>query len=177
MKAALHQGDYRAMNLYIRNITYPDYGGTCTNPWRELSQTPDKARRLALDGCVVATFTVPGSDHRFMNQGKTAVHEIGHWFGLWHPWEHGGIRNGLNPPNPCWVGNPDDNVTDTPKMAEGAAGTCIETQDTCKADPGTDPVHNYMSYSSDECMTEFTPGQVYVFPVLPSLVGTGAGFC
>ncbi|KAK3321686.1 hypothetical protein B0H66DRAFT_179184 [Apodospora peruviana] len=160
MKMALHQGDYKTINLYIRNITDLRYGGTCTNPWRARTDVPDKARRLALDGCVIATFSLPGSNHAFMNQGKTAVHEIGHWWGLWHPWEDGGIRNGVNPPDPCWVGNPDDNVTDTPKMKNTGTGTCVETQDSCRGDAFTDPIHNYMAYSSDACLTEFTKGQV-----------------
>lgn len=164
MKKALHQGDYTTVNLYIRNITLKDYGGTCTNPWSAKTRTPDKEERLLLDGCVVATVTLPGSSHEYMNEGKSAVHEIGHWFGLWHPFEHGGIRNGVNPPNPCWEGNPDDNVTDTPKMQMRGVGTCVETQNSCRepegADPIYDPIHNYMSYSSDGCMTEFTPGQV-----------------
>ncbi|KXX76786.1 Extracellular metalloprotease 1 [Madurella mycetomatis] len=164
MKKALHEGNYTTINLYIRNITVKDYGGTCTNPWSARTRTPDKGERLELDGCVIATNTLPGSSHEYMNEGKTAVHEIGHWFGLWHTFEHGGIRNGVSPPNPCWEGNPDDNVTDTPKMQRQGTGTCVETQNSCKEaddeDPIYDPIHNYMSYSSDSCMTEFTRGQV-----------------
>jgi len=161
MKMALHKGDYKTVNLYIRNITDFDYGGTCTNPWKAKAEVPDPAKRLALDGCVVGTFTLPRSSHPYMNQGKTAVHEMGHWFGLWHPFEHGGIRNGLNPPDPCWSGNPDDNVTDTNKMKDWTPGICVEGQNTCDPkDNLTDPIHNYMSYSSDACLTEFTKGQV-----------------
>ncbi|GAB1319236.1 Peptidase M43 pregnancy-associated plasma-A domain-containing protein [Madurella fahalii] len=164
MKKSLHQGDYKTVNLYIRNVTVENWGGTCTNPWREMTETPDKEERLLLDGCVVGTITIPNSNHGYMNEGKSAVHEIGHWFGLWHPFEHGGIRNGVNPPNPCWEGNPDDNVTDTPKMQMSGIGICNEMQNSCRepegVDPIYDPVHNYMSYSSDACMTEFTMGQV-----------------
>lgn len=164
MKTELHVGDYRTLNLYIRNVTLKDYGGTCTNPWRANQTQPDPVRRLALDGCVINTISIPDSGHAFLNQGKTAVHEIGHWFGLWHTFEDQGIRNGVNPPNPCWEGNPDDDVADTPKMQNRGSGTCNLTQNSCPEPAGSppiyDPVQNFMSYSSDQCMTEFSPGQV-----------------
>ncbi|KAK5656028.1 hypothetical protein OQA88_5167 [Cercophora sp. LCS_1] len=166
MKESLHIGDYKTLNLYIRNITVDNYGGTCTHPWRMQRDYPtDKERRLILDGCVVNTLSLPGSSHPFMNQGKTAVHEIGHWLGLWHPWEAGDIRNGVNPPNPCWEGNPDDGVADTPKMRSMREGTCNRTANTCPEPAGMepiyDPVTNIMGYGSDECMEIlFTEGQV-----------------
>jgi len=164
MKEALHKGDYRSLNLYIRNITLADYGGTCTNPWtaEEISHIPFPTRLLR-DGCIVNTLSLPGSSHSFMNQGKTAVHEIGHWFGLFHTFEDQGIRDGVNPPNPCWSGNPDDDVVDTPKMRNVGTGVCNKTQNSCAEPAGQnpiyDPVENYMSYSSDSCMDRFTEGQ------------------
>jgi len=164
MKATLHVGDYKTINLYIRNITDEEYGGTCSHPWLTKKDIPDKTRRLALDGCVVATFSLPNSYHPFMNQGKTAVHEMGHWFGLWHPFENGGIWDGPNRPDACRLSNPDDNVTDTPKMLMAGVGLCVETQNSCREPAGQppiyDPVHNYMTYSSDACLDRFSDGQV-----------------
>jgi hypothetical protein len=160
MKIALHKGDYKTVNLYIRNITDERNGGSCSHPWKDRRDIPDKAKRLAQDGCVIATFSLEGSNHTYMNQGKTAVHEIGHWFGLWHTFEDGGIRDGPNPPDPCRFSNPDDNVTDTPKMRRTGIGLCVESQDSCTGDNLTDPIHNYMSYSSDACLDRFSPGQV-----------------
>ncbi|KAK0654800.1 hypothetical protein B0T16DRAFT_316523 [Cercophora newfieldiana] len=164
MKEALHKGDYRAINLYIRNITVESYGGSCTNPWthEEVNKTPFPSRLLR-DGCVINTATLSGSGHAYMDQGKTAVHEIGHWFGLFHTYEDQGVRDGFNPPNPCWVGNPDDDVLDTPKCKGVAAGQCNKKQNTCPEPAGAEPVYdavdNYMSESSDACYERFTEGQ------------------
>src|SRR5262249_56390587 len=52
---------------------------------------------------------------------------------------------------------PGDEVDDTPFEAGPAFG-CPEGSDTCPA-PGLDPIHNYMDYSDDPCLTEFTSGQ------------------
>lgn len=124
---------------------------------------PSPTKRLARDGCVISARTLPNSTHPYMNQGKTAVHEIGHWFGLWHTFETQGVQDGPNPPDPCWEGNPDDDVADTPKMKKWGDGECNLLQNSCPEPEGWgpvyDPVRNFMSYSSDECMSEFTQGQ------------------
>jgi hypothetical protein len=52
-------------------------------------------------------------------------------------------------------------VLDTPKMknTEGMVGTCNPSLNSCPNDEGNDPVRNFMSWNSDECMNEFTKGQ------------------
>jgi hypothetical protein len=162
MKEALHVGDYRNLNLYFRNITAIDYGGICTNPEQQITAEKDPEKRLIRDGCVIAIFSLPGNEHEYMNQGKTVVHEMGHWFGLYHPFHDNGLRENNENPNPCNPTNPDDHVLDTPKMryTEEMIGTCNVTLNSCPNDNGADPVRNYMSYSSDACMDSFSPGQV-----------------
>lgn len=85
------------------------------------------------------------------DKGRTAVHEIGHWLGLWHIWGDDSDCSGT------------DYVADTPNQ-EGENYTCPTTNgavvtDGCTAaSPGVN-YQNYMDYSDDKCMVMFTAGQ------------------
>jgi hypothetical protein len=77
--------------------------------------------------------------------GRTATHEIGHYFNLLHIW-------GSN--NTC---DDDDLVTDTPLQA-GASSGCPSFPATDNCSPNT-MYPNFMDYTNDECMGLFTQGQ------------------
>jgi Pregnancy-associated plasma protein-A/Secretion system C-terminal sorting domain len=77
------------------------------------------------------------------NLGRTMTHEVGHYLGLFHPFQ-GGCTGG-------------DLVADTPPVATPNYGCPIGT-DSC-VEPGLDMVENYMEYTDDSCMNVFTNDQ------------------
>jgi len=125
MKTSLRRGTYSTLNLYIRpfigNAESPDriLLGHCPFPVSNPSKTD-----FNNDGCMVLQDTVA-------NGGKTATHEVGHWFGLLHTFE-GGCEGG-------------DGVDDTPAEATASEG-CDLKRNTCPG-KGYDPVENFMDYS------------------------------
>lgn len=82
---------------------------------------------------------------RTRDKGRTATHEIGHYFGLRHIWGDG------------WC-NVDDFCEDTPVTGQ-ANMACIEGTDTCPDSPGLDMLENYMDYTPEGCQNIFTQDQ------------------
>ncbi|KAF3915834.1 Ulilysin [Orbilia brochopaga] len=141
MKAKLRKGDYKTLNIYFRpRLDEQGDLGFCDFP------TDLSSAVLVNDGCTVLSNTVPGGSTGPFNQGKTAVHEVGHWFGLLHTFQGG-----------CT--SPGDAIDDTPAEAEPAFG-CPVNRDSCKKLPGKDPIHNFMDYGDDACITQFTAAGV-----------------
>lgn len=138
MKAKLRKGDKNALNLYVTDLSACGLLGYSSWPW-DL-----KKKGLAMDGVVIHYDTLPGGQYRPYNLGRTGIHEIGHWLGLYHTFQNGCNGNG-------------DAVQDTPFCASPSEG-CPVHRDTCPQ-PGEDPVRNFMDYSDDSCMRAFSIGQ------------------
>ncbi len=115
-------------------------------------------------------------------EGRTAVHEVGHYLGLRHIWGDGPLS--IFVPD-CSV---DDGIADTPNSGNNSQATgCDTTKNTCtEGNPDLpDMLENYMDYSREECQNVFTQGQVAIMrsilrssrselPFFPPATGIGA---
>ncbi len=84
-----------------------------------------------------------------LNMGRTGTHEVGHYLGLYHTF-CGGCGSAVN------CDSTGDLICDTNGQASDTSG-CPGTSTSCG---NSDPIHNYMDYSDDHCLWEFTPEQV-----------------
>lgn len=152
MKLALRKGNYSSLNVYFQtNLSTTAYGsptqllGYCTlptnvtyQPCMGCSPLEFPSANYAMDGCNVHAGSMPNGALDYYNQGKTAVHEVGHWFGLLHTFQD----------NTCDSNDPGDYIDDTPQESVSTDG-CPTGKDSCPNCPGVDPIHNYMDYSTD----------------------------
>jgi hypothetical protein len=135
MKEALKVGGPETLNIYTAKL------GANLLGYAYLAQDAEEVG--VLDGVVVHYQTLPGGNFAIYSEGDTATHEVGHWFDLFHTFD-GGCEGG-------------DLVADTAPEASPAFN-CPVGRDTCAA-AGLDPITNFMDYTQDSCMFEFTPGQ------------------
>lgn len=105
-----------------------------------------------IDGVILAYYGI-GSEDIYpegtyslgRDKGRSATHEIGHFFGLRHIW---------GDENSCLA---TDYCNDTPPVV-GLHFSCSEV-DTCPEDNKNDMIENHMDYTLDECKNIFTNDQ------------------
>jgi hypothetical protein len=104
----------------------------------------------ATDGVVIlhTSFGTTGTAAAPFNLGRTAVHEVGHYFNLHHIWGDTNDCSGT------------DYVADTPNAQLPNYGKPTFPHVSCNNGPNGDMFMNYMDYVDDDSMFMFTPGQV-----------------
>ena len=102
------------------------------------------------DGVVInyRAFGTIGAAEAPFDKGRTATHEIGHYFNLRHIWGD----------TPDCSGS--DMVADTPNCAGPNFGIPTWPVVTCNNGPNGDMFMNYMDYTDDKAMIMFTAQQV-----------------
>ncbi len=94
-----------------------------------------------------STFGLNGPFGPPYNKGRTATHEVGHYLGLYHTFQ-GGCASAAS----CYTNG--DRICDT--NPDGGSHFGCPNTSSCSS---PDPVKNYMEYTDDLCMDNFTPEQ------------------
>ena len=148
MKQALNRDVSRFLNIYTADLV----GGVLGWAYIPFSGSESFVR----DGVVLLDQSLPGGNLSPYNLGDTGTHEVGHYVGLYHTFREGCLDEDTEASPSCAFRG--DQVCDTPAEASPAGG-CPIGRDTCPTG-GVDPIHNFMDYTFDSCMYEFTPGQI-----------------
>ena len=138
------------LNIWVCDLT--SLLGYSQFPVSDLDGLENSSTNRLTDGVVIAYDAFGSKDYGNFNllanfaKGRSATHEIGHFFGLRHIWGDDGTD--------C---SGTDYVDDTPNQAGSTSGCPSQPHVTCSVDA---MFQNYMDYTNDVCMNLFTQGQV-----------------
>jgi hypothetical protein len=140
------------LNIWVTDIASSILGYS-QFPVSDLPGLEDAETNRLTDG-VVLDYRIVGSnqDGSFnltteFNRGRTATHEVGHFFGLRHIWgDDDGACTGAG-----------DYVDDTPNQGNSSDGCPTHPQIGCNVKT---MFQNYMDYTNDVCMNLYTKQQV-----------------
>lgn len=128
------------LNIYCNEAS----GALGYVPWLPQSGTPGSNSDRVVAYYAAVGYGAPiGAPY---NRGRTVTHEVGHYLGLHHTF-NGGCGGGN-----CYTSG--DRICDTnpesgPNYSCGNSSTC----------GSSDPISNYLDYTDDVCMNEFTHEQ------------------
>ncbi|MBY0434964.1 MAG: choice-of-anchor J domain-containing protein, partial [Cyclobacteriaceae bacterium] len=138
------------LNIWVLNLT-GSFIGYAQLPISTLAGLEGSSTDRLTDG-VSVDYQAFGSGSSFnllpqYNKGRTATHEIGHFFGLRHIWGDGNCAT--------------DYVDDTPFQTSSTNGCPSHPQASCDAPAKPNKMfQNYLDDTNDVCMNLFTQGQV-----------------
>lgn len=139
-KNSLHASPERSLNFYTGGLS-ARLLGWATFPW-DLEGDRDR------DGVVIQCNTLPGGTAAPYNLGMTAVHEIGHWLGLYHTFQGGCDAFGDHVDDTVAHAKPNSGK---PRPGDGQNNACVAGEQA--------PIFNYMNYVDDDAMHEFSTQQ------------------
>lgn len=160
----------RYLNIWVGNIFFGVVLGYAFPPdnapnWPAGSATDSAHQGVVLHYAAVGSnFTAPIDPT--VAGGRSAVHEIGHYFGLRHIWGDS---------TDCVV---DDGISDTPFASDASQQACDTTINSCVDTPVDFPdmIENYMDYSDDRCLNIFTQEQVGVMRAMLQTSRAGVAY-
>ncbi|MFM6984396.1 MAG: M43 family zinc metalloprotease [Chitinophagaceae bacterium] len=150
------------LNIWVCDMEFPNYIGIVYGFATPPTGAPNWDNSITkdtndLESGVVLHYKIVGRKSPLApskyTEGKTAVHEVGHYLGLRHIWGDGNTSTG------CSV---DDGIFDTPN-ARVANATC-GGQNTCvdAMNDKPDMTENYMDYALDGCAAMYTNEQAFI---------------
>ena len=149
LKALSYWNANNYLNIWICNLTdfagyYPISGFYSTRPGKFLNESLNRWHRHLVHGRldlpIMETLTLING----LNKGRTATHEVGHFFGLRHIWGDQSNCNGT------------DYVSDTPPQSSSTSGCPSHPQPQCPSEnPRAAMFQNYLDLSDDACHESF----------------------
>jgi hypothetical protein len=151
---------FNYLNIWVGNTAISGALGYATYPYSVAGYVkPPKA----FDGVVINTDAFGNNTTVYLgNRGRTLVHEMGHFFGLFHIFQ-GGCSNQDFSIAAFDAGNTDDTPPQSAATGYGVPGENACPSGTvssgCAANPSSRLYQNFMDYTDDPCMSMFTRNQ------------------